>query len=95
MQTKLNLMSFSAIEFCYNISHLENPFSLVQNWTSSNFLSLNPSSTEFLIIGLRQQLAKFNHLTISLPNSVTLYSVKSARNLVHFFLFNFIFLCHF
>jgi hypothetical protein len=47
----------------------------------ANFLSLNPSKTEFLIIGLRQQLAKLNHPTISLPNSVTLCPVKSARNL--------------
>jgi hypothetical protein len=48
---------------------------------SSNFLSLNPSKTEFLIIGLRQYLAKLNHPTISLPNSVTLCPVKSVRNL--------------
>jgi hypothetical protein len=74
-------MSFSATEFCQNISHLENIISLVQKWMSSNFLSLNPSKTEFLILGLRQQLAKLNHPTISLPNSVTLCPVKSARNL--------------
>jgi hypothetical protein len=74
-------MSFSAIEFCQNISHLENTISLVQKWMSSHFLSLNPSKTEFLIIGLRQQLAKLNHPTISLPNSVKLCPVKSARNL--------------
>jgi hypothetical protein len=74
-------MSFSATEFRQNSSHLENTISLVQKWMSSNFLSLNPSKTEFLIIGLRQQLAKLNHPTISLPNSVTLCPVKSARNL--------------
>jgi hypothetical protein len=74
-------MSFSATEFSRNISHLENTISLVQKWISSNFLSLNPSKTEFLIIDLRQQLAKLNHPTISLPNSVTLYPVKSAHNL--------------
>jgi hypothetical protein len=78
--TKL-YMSFSAAEFSQNISHLEKTISLVQKWMSSNFLSLNPSKTEFLIIGLRQQLAKLNHPTISLPNSVTLCPVKSARNL--------------
>jgi hypothetical protein len=74
-------MSFAVTEFCQNISHLENTISLVQKWMSSNFLSLNPSKTEFLIAGLRQQLAKLNHPTISLPNSVTLCPVKSARNL--------------
>jgi hypothetical protein len=74
-------MSFSATEFCQNISHLKNTISLVQQWMSSNFLSLNPSETEFLIIGLRQEPAKLNHPTLSLPNSVTLCPVKSARNL--------------
>jgi hypothetical protein len=69
-------MSFSATEFCKNISHLENTISLAQKWMSSN-----PSKTEFLIIGLRQQLAKLNHPTISLSNSVTLCPLKSARNL--------------
>jgi hypothetical protein len=73
--------SFSATDFCHNISHLENAISLVHNWMSSNFLSLNPSKTEFLIIGLPQQLAKLSHPTISLPNSVTLSPVDSARNL--------------
>jgi hypothetical protein len=47
---------------------------------SSNFLLLSPSKTEILIIGLRQQLAKLNHPTISWPNSVTLCSVQSVRN---------------
>jgi hypothetical protein len=71
-------MSFSATEFCQNISHPENTISMAQKWMSSNFLSLNPSKTEFLIIGLWQQLAKLNHPTICLPNSVTLCPVKSA-----------------
>jgi hypothetical protein len=30
-------MSFSAIYFCQNISHLENTISSVQNWMSFNF----------------------------------------------------------
>jgi hypothetical protein len=85
-------MSFSAIDFCHNISYLENTISLVPNWMSSNFLSLNSSKTEFLIIGLSQQLAKLNHPTIFLPNSVTLSPVDSARNLGVIFRFHFIFL---
>jgi hypothetical protein len=48
-------MSFSAVDFCHNISYFENAISLVvQNRMSFNF---HPSKTEFLIIGLRQQLA--------------------------------------
>jgi len=48
---------------------------------SSNFLSLNPSKTEFLIFGLPQQLAKLNNPTIHLPNIVILSPVDSACNL--------------
>jgi len=43
------LISFSALNFSHNITHLENTITNVCNWTSSNFLSLNPSKTEFLI----------------------------------------------
>jgi len=52
---------------------------------SSNFLSLNPSKTEFLIFGLPlplpQKLSKFNNPIIHLPNNVILSPVDSARNL--------------
>jgi len=52
----------------------------VSNWLSSNFLCLNPSKTEFLIIGLPQQLSKINNPTIHLPNNVILSPVDAARN---------------
>jgi len=48
---------------------------------SSNFLSLNPSKSEFLIFSLPQQLSKLNNPTIHLPNNVILSPVDSARNL--------------
>ena len=48
---------------------------------SSTLLSLNPSKTEFLVIGLPKQLEKLNHPTIHLPNDVILPPVDSARNL--------------
>ena len=44
---------------------------------SSNFLSLNPSNTEFL----PQQLSKLSNPVIHLPNDVTLSPVRSAPNL--------------
>ena len=37
---------------------------------SSNFLSLNPSKTEFLLVG--PQLSKLSNPMIHLPNNVTL-----------------------
>jgi len=48
---------------------------------SSNFPSLNPSKTEFLIFGLPQQLSKLDNPTIHLPNTVILSPVDSVRNL--------------
>jgi len=48
---------------------------------TSNFLSLNPSKSEFLILGLPQQLSKLNSPTIYLPNNVILSPVDSACNL--------------
>ena len=74
-------LSFSAGDFSHNIAHLEQTVSNVYNWMSSNFLSLNPSKTEFLVIGLPKQLEKLNHPTIHLPNNVILSPVHSARNL--------------
>jgi len=48
---------------------------------SSNFLSLNPSKTEFLILDLSQQLSKANNPTIHLPNNVILSPVDYVRNI--------------
>jgi len=48
---------------------------------SSNFLSLNPSKTEFFIFGLPQHLSELNNPTIHLPNNVILSPLDSARNL--------------
>ena len=51
------------------------------SWLSSNFLSLNPSKIEFLLVGLPQQLSKLSNPIIHLPNNVTLSPVHSAPNL--------------
>ena len=74
-------LSFSALDFSQNVTHLESTISSISNWMSANFLSLNPSKTEFLIIGLPQQLSKLNSPKIHLPNNVTLSPVDCARNL--------------
>jgi len=46
------LLSISALDFSHDITHLENTITNVANWMSSNCLSLNLSTTEFLIFGL-------------------------------------------
>ena len=55
--------------------------SSVANWVSTNFLTLKPSKTEFLVIGLAQPLSKLSSPAIRLPNNVTLLPVDSAQNL--------------
>jgi len=88
------LLSFSALDFSHNITHLENTITNVSNWMSSNFLCLNPSETEFLIFGLPQQLSKLNNPTIHLHNNVILSPVDSARNLGVIFDVNLSFVQH-
>jgi len=79
-------ISFTALSLSLldHISFIK-PFFLaianVSSWMSSNFRSLNPSKTEFLIFGLPQQLSERNNPTIHLPNNVILSPVDSARNL--------------
>jgi hypothetical protein len=43
-------LSSSVADVAYNVSHLEHTISKVYNWMSSNFLSLNPSRTEFFLL---------------------------------------------
>jgi hypothetical protein len=74
-------LSFSAADFAYNISLLELTISNVYDWMSSDFLSLNPSQTEFLLVDLFQQLSKLGNPIIHLPNNVAISPVHSARNI--------------
>jgi len=76
-----SILSFSALDFSHNITHLENTITNASKRMSSNFLSLNPSKTAFLIFCLPQQLSKLNNPTIHLPNNVILLPVDYARNL--------------
>ena len=48
---------------------------------SANLLMLNPSETEFLLIGLPKQLSKIENPSLSMTPTVTLSPVSSARNL--------------
>ena len=48
---------------------------------ASNFLSLNPAKTEFLLIGLPAQLSKIHNPTLTISSKTTIQPVSSARNL--------------
>ena len=73
--------SFSASDSSSGLSALESTISSVSSWMSSNFLALNPTKTEFLLIGNRSQLSKANNIILSMPNNISVRPVSSARNL--------------
>ena len=52
--------------FSSAINNLQSTITLISSWISSNYLILNPSKTEFLLIGLPQQTSK-NSQPLSLP----------------------------
>jgi hypothetical protein len=53
----------------------------ISEWMASNFLSLNPSKTEFLIVGLPAQLSKLHMPSLTLQDNTSITPVNSARNL--------------
>src|SRR5664279_3771005 len=55
--------------------------SKVSNWMSCNLLSLNQSKTEFLLIGLPQQLSKLSNPLLAMPSNVSITPTSTARNL--------------
>ena len=70
-------ISFKSDDSATALALLSNTLDKVHSWLSSNRLSLNPSKTEFLIVGTNQQRSKltfnsfnFSGTTVSLSNSV-------------------------
>ena len=74
-------ISFKSHLFADAASSLQTAFSSVSSWMASNLLALNPTKTEFLIIGSPQQLEKVSVSSISLPSNITVNVSSSARNL--------------
>ena len=74
-------ISFTPSNSTSSLEILSNTFSDILSWMNSNKLLLNPSKTEFLLIGTKQQRLKFSQLTtLSLGNDIIPVS-SSARNL--------------
>ena len=74
-------ISFSPLDFCSSILSLQNTISLISDWMSANLLSLNQSKTEFLVIGLPQQLSKLSNPSLSMPSNLSITPSVAARNL--------------
>ena len=60
---------------------LQQSFQSISSWMSANFLALNPSETEFFLVGTPQQLLKLNGKTLSLSSGIKISPVSSVRNL--------------
>ena len=75
-------LSFNAENFTKNIELLQKTISEISSWMATNFLSLSPSKTEFLLIGLPAQLAKIGNPFLSRPSNIATKLVPSVKNLI-------------
>jgi hypothetical protein len=63
------------------MSSLSFTFQEISKWMSSNLLALNPSKTEFLVIGTSQQTSKLPNTELTLTPETSIPPTSSARNL--------------
>jgi len=56
--------SFNPLNFDSSISHLQNALQHISSWITANLLTFNSSKTEFLLIGLKTQLAKIHNSSL-------------------------------
>jgi len=70
------LFSFHPLNFDSSISHFQNVLPHISSWMTANLLTLNSSTTEFLLIGLKNQFAKIHNS--SLDTHPTLLEVLAS-----------------
>ena len=63
-------VSFVPKDFSSAIKNLQSTITPISSWMSSNYLALNPSKTEFLLIGLPKQTSKIVNPSLSLSLSL-------------------------
>jgi len=83
--TQLSL-SFRPPDFDSSVTHLQNDLQHLSSWMTANLLTLNSSKTEFLLIGLQQQLIKIHNCSLN--------TTDSARNLSFIFDSHLQYHCH-
>jgi len=69
--------SFHPPDFNSSITHFQDDLQLISSSMTTNLLTLNSSKTEFLLTGLKKQLAKIHNSLIN--------TTQSAHNLVFIF----------
>jgi len=62
-------LSFRPSDFDSSITHLQNALQHISSWMTANLLTLNSSKTEFLLIGLQQQLTKIHNCSLITTDS--------------------------
>ena len=62
-------ISFAPNTFTTAITQLQDTISDISSWITANLLSLNPSKTEFMLIGLPQQISKISNPSLSLTSN--------------------------
>ena len=77
--------SFVPKDFPLVINQLQSSVSTISSWMTANLLTLNPSKTEFMIIGLPQQLSKIHSPSLSLPPAQPILPCSYARNICFVF----------
>ena len=73
--------SFVSKYFPFVINQLQSSVSTISSWMTANLLTLNTSKTEFMLIGLPQQLSKIHSPSLSLPPAQPILPCSSSRNL--------------
>ena len=67
-------ISFAPKTFTTAITQLQDTMSDISSWMTANLLSLNPSKTEFMLIGLPQQICKISNPSLSLSSFKSPYN---------------------
>jgi Reverse transcriptase (RNA-dependent DNA polymerase)/Endonuclease/Exonuclease/phosphatase family len=73
-------ISFSSSDSIRNLSLLSSALDSVYSWFTSNRLSVNPSKTEYLLIGTPQQRSKLSSTSVSFYGTI-LTPTDNCRNL--------------
>ena len=73
---------FVSKNFSSAINNLQSSITFI---SSSNYLTLNPSKTEFILIGLPQQTSKIVNPSLSLPTTKPIMPSLSAKNVSFIF----------
>ena len=74
-------ISFTPAEISRSLNILSSTFNNITSWMNHNKLLLNPSKTEFLLIGTKQQRLKFSNLSALTFGDTSIPVSSSARNL--------------